>query len=801
MREAPPECSASQEEAETVAPEASVEGEHLEEVATLAASLGIMSPREPDAAMPEVPREAEMQAGSDPPSKKAKLDIISSTASADGGSSTVGPDERERLLARLASATSRISDLEQLAEAVGLVERLTEERLARQPLLLKQLAFYFSDANLRRDRFLRAKIEEDADATGYVPVTTFLPFNRIKEIGCTTAGEIAAAAAGAPADLGIELSPGHDRLRRTGGASLPPLASVGAWAGGDAATEKGSPQDRRSVHIQGFAKGDEDVTIDTISELLKPYGVVSYVRLLRDRAAPGQSTSCRQFLGSAEVEFTTEAGAATAASAQPSPIWRGTSLHVKPLLEYRAECNERRIAGKRPNEDAEEDSKAKRKRMEDEAVAVALTRDRGLILRLDEIPEGVTWKDIRDALSIYGHVAFVDVRVNDGNLATTRAYVRMRAQDGVAAALAAIRDADGFLSVWPRSRRGDSWQIGSGVTEEAGAPEAEATTELPEEAEAAAVSEDNASAIGKSAAVVDNDVATQLAPVPAESATGAKDAHATCDALDEAAMDSHALEGADQDLAQAKARVDSGSGAEPLSNVIDVTTEHINVVKVPTPVAIADVAGQTQEATTNPLECRDECESVEVAVSDPYGDEFVVEVSHNRATCDAQGEATAFVEAATNLRKNSEDSAQDVPAVAAGEKDTKREGISPLPADTQAAVAAHSISDDGATASTEPVASPAKPLDAMVRIPAIHLAGEEEKAYLQKAAIAIVERWAAGGGKGGKGGKGKNDNFKGGKGDKGGKSWKFDKGGKAWKDGKGRNGEKGSRDGKKGRGK
>jgi hypothetical protein len=51
--------------------------------------------------------------------------------------------------------------------------------------LAKLLSFYFSDANLRRDKFL---IAEQAKTTeGWVPIRVLLTFNRIKQVSTFTA--------------------------------------------------------------------------------------------------------------------------------------------------------------------------------------------------------------------------------------------------------------------------------------------------------------------------------------------------------------------------------------------------------------------------------------------------------------------------------------------------------------------------------------------------------------------------------------------------------------------------------------
>lgn len=70
----------------------------------------------------------------------------------------VSARSRETLLDRLQKTLDKLTNLDQLEEAVKAVEKAVADRETRQPALIRQLAFYFSDANLRRDRFLREKI-------------------------------------------------------------------------------------------------------------------------------------------------------------------------------------------------------------------------------------------------------------------------------------------------------------------------------------------------------------------------------------------------------------------------------------------------------------------------------------------------------------------------------------------------------------------------------------------------------------------------------------------------------------------
>ena len=56
--------------------------------------------------------------------------------------------------------------------------------------LVEQLSFYFTDANLRRDRFMKSYT--GADGTGAMPIETLGTFNRIKALTQDVATIVAA---------------------------------------------------------------------------------------------------------------------------------------------------------------------------------------------------------------------------------------------------------------------------------------------------------------------------------------------------------------------------------------------------------------------------------------------------------------------------------------------------------------------------------------------------------------------------------------------------------------------------------
>lgn len=320
----------------------------------------------------------------------------------------VSARSRETLLDRLQKTLDKLTNLDQLEEAVKAVEKAVADRETRQPALIRQLAFYFSDANLRRDRFLREKIVS-ADE-GFVPISVILPFNRLKLMGCSTPEEISSAVEAADPKFNLELSEKRDALRRSGNAEPPPLSFGGA----------GSDFEKRSVQLGGFPKG-ESITIEDVTALVERFGSVAFVRLQQLPLLPW--------------------------SALEEPLsWKGESLApAKQLSELRRTREE--TAPKRKNESIHENPEEKRRRVEDEAVEIAKNWDRGVVLRFDEFPSTLRWRDFKEGLEPYGGAKFVSLK-------NGHALVQMRDEEGILAVMGCAKEDDGFLCLqcYPRFR-------------------------------------------------------------------------------------------------------------------------------------------------------------------------------------------------------------------------------------------------------------------------------------------------------------------------------------------------------------
>jgi len=140
-----------------------------------------------------------------------------------------------------------------------------------------QVEFYFGDANFRRDKFMKGKTRDDPD--GFISIDTLLTFNKLKAL-TTDAAKVAEALA--ESDV-VEVGRDGTAFKRKH--PLPTDSQV----------------KDRSVALKGFGEGNEEVTIDSVTDMVKGFGTVGYVQLRRGRD--------RKFQGTVIVEFAEQAAA------------------------------------------------------------------------------------------------------------------------------------------------------------------------------------------------------------------------------------------------------------------------------------------------------------------------------------------------------------------------------------------------------------------------------------------------------------------------------------------------------------
>jgi hypothetical protein len=216
------------------------------------------------------------------------------------------------------------------------------EQLERD-VVLQQVEFYFGDANLPKDKFLKKQIKADPENEGWVPLEVLASFKKMK--GLKADAEIIAAALDS-SEL-LEVSDDRTRVRRT--RPLP-------------APDKSAP---RTVVVQGLTM---EPTIEAVGAAFGRCGEVKLVRIVQPEVQlEGEWASCKHqaFRGRevlAVVEYATQAQACDACEKldESRNSWRG-GMGVS-LLQKGAEFKKREASQRQSERDA-------RERRKDDALA------------------------------------------------------------------------------------------------------------------------------------------------------------------------------------------------------------------------------------------------------------------------------------------------------------------------------------------------------------------------------------------------------------------------------------------------
>ncbi|WFD31790.1 hypothetical protein MSPP1_002829 [Malassezia sp. CBS 17886] len=158
-------------------------------------------------------------------------------------------------------------------DAAGPAEALTVE--SAKPAALKQVEFYFADANLPYDKFLFTLSRKDAD--GWVPIKTIASFKRMKPICDVLGVEGIADALRTSAEL-LEVDEAGERVRRA--RELVPVSDVHS----------------RSIYAKGFPD-EYDGLQKELEAFFEQFGKINGVRMRRE------NDKSRKFKNSVFVEF------------------------------------------------------------------------------------------------------------------------------------------------------------------------------------------------------------------------------------------------------------------------------------------------------------------------------------------------------------------------------------------------------------------------------------------------------------------------------------------------------------------
>jgi hypothetical protein len=277
----------------------------------------------------------------------------------------------------------------------------------------KQIEFYFSDSNFRKDTFLRAASETDPD--GFVPIATLLTFNKLKAL-TTDASVVANAVKDSEV---VAVSEDGSKLRRV--SDLPVTDS----------------SKERTLYVKGYPIGDADVTIESVSVQFSVYGRVLMVRLRKDPAT-------KQFKGSAFIEFEDEASMNKAHEAANqggvvSLSYKGVPflcvMRLNDWLQRKADKKSKPKRGADASGEPEAAAGSKRKRDggDEEQEKVQFTE--GLLIKISNVPEATTLYQIKDAFKPFGDLKYVEYENGSGH-----AFLRMGNKEAADAVMAKVAE-------------------------------------------------------------------------------------------------------------------------------------------------------------------------------------------------------------------------------------------------------------------------------------------------------------------------------------------------------------------------
>ena len=260
--------------------------------------------------------------------------------------------------------------------------------------VLRQLEFYFSDSNFRRDKFLRGKADEDE--AGFVDLSVLLTFNRMKQL-CTDAEKLAKIAS-----TSTRLVMSEDKLRVRRKTKLP---------------EKDNSR-FRTIYASNIPSGE---TLESLLALFsnKDSFTVLSVRMRRNRET-------REFNGTAFVEYENEEDCKKAVEETEFKLSSGEVISTKLLTTYLKEIRDT-TPTRNANGSGDHGSNTRKRKEKDGKPKVNLKIESGSCLYLEGLaPENVDREGMKELFSKFGAVAYVDFQRGD-----VSGRVRMSAADEV----------------------------------------------------------------------------------------------------------------------------------------------------------------------------------------------------------------------------------------------------------------------------------------------------------------------------------------------------------------------------------
>lgn len=254
--------------------------------------------------------------------------------------------------------------------------------------IIRQIEYYFGDANLARDKFLQGEIEKDE---GWVPLTVLLTFKRLSQMS-EDAKVIAAAVQKSDEGL-VEVSEDQTKMRRHPERPLP-----------EQNEEHRKEVMSRTVYLKGFPTETE---MSDLIEFMLPYEPANIVL----RKYHDKPTKTYIFKGSVFITFATKEQSEKVLAEDLK--YKDTVLIKKSQEAYMEEKKEERIVK----------DKKRGKNKKEETASFELPKN--AVLFLEGFAEETTRENIKTSLAEFGgDIAFVDFSKGD-----KKGYVRYSAEN------------------------------------------------------------------------------------------------------------------------------------------------------------------------------------------------------------------------------------------------------------------------------------------------------------------------------------------------------------------------------------
>lgn len=237
--------------------------------------------------------------------------------------------------------------------------------------IIKQVEFYFSDANLPRDRFLQEELKKNEE--GWISLATIASFTRMKSLA-SSVEEIAAALRTAAETSNVEVSEDGAMVRRK------------------TAVPEGVDCMRTSVFVRGFPiEGTTLEALESFFEGVCTEGTVAAIRMRRNPQS-------KAFKGSVFLQLKNEEEVSRLIELKTLTFSESVNLEILSMTAFMEEQNAKAMA------------RAKKTESESAVEETPLTVEsvKAMILTITGCPADLDHRLLRTALLSKGPVAFVE---------------------------------------------------------------------------------------------------------------------------------------------------------------------------------------------------------------------------------------------------------------------------------------------------------------------------------------------------------------------------------------------------------